>query len=283
MESSNHHHHQLQDQLAASSAPSCYELGITPSPSFLNANGFTSSYPCNETMRHQENYTSTLLSSHPYLGFMNYNSTHQDQDLQQHSSRTKELQLSDQYYRNYTELLSSVDVIERNLQQNDVEVGTKLLLKSGNLTNKNIPTNNGRFSTQNIFPSINVSNLNETALGAFDMNLEAVDLLASSRFNGDFTPSPHNQTPFSFGFDHMHQQSLQIPFYASNKVTASAAVEQAKRNSNKVEAKAQIQNAPKKSRLEARTSCPPFKVRKEKLGDRIAALQQLVAPFGKVM
>ncbi|XP_057731433.1 transcription factor bHLH110-like isoform X1 [Arachis stenosperma] len=39
--------------------------------------------------------------------------------------------------------------------------------------------------------------------------------------------------------------------------------------------------ASKKSRSESRPSCPPFKVRKEKLGDRIAALQQLVAPFGK--
>ncbi|EPS70844.1 hypothetical protein M569_03916, partial [Genlisea aurea] len=41
------------------------------------------------------------------------------------------------------------------------------------------------------------------------------------------------------------------------------------------------ENAPKKSRLETRPSCPPLKVRKEKLGDRIAALQHLVAPFGK--
>ncbi|CAI0436050.1 unnamed protein product [Linum tenue] len=40
--------------------------------------------------------------------------------------------------------------------------------------------------------------------------------------------------------------------------------------------------ANKKSRLDQpRASCPPFKVRKEKLGDRIAALQQMVAPFGK--
>ncbi|XP_062206581.1 uncharacterized protein LOC133908524 [Phragmites australis] len=41
--------------------------------------------------------------------------------------------------------------------------------------------------------------------------------------------------------------------------------------------------APKKPRLESRSSTivPSFKVRKEKLGDRIAALQQLVSPFGK--
>ncbi|XP_066305968.1 transcription factor bHLH110-like [Miscanthus floridulus] len=37
----------------------------------------------------------------------------------------------------------------------------------------------------------------------------------------------------------------------------------------------------KKPRVEQRSSSPSFKVRKEKLGDRIAALQQLVSPFGK--
>uniref|UniRef100_J3M8L8 BHLH domain-containing protein n=1 Tax=Oryza brachyantha TaxID=4533 RepID=J3M8L8_ORYBR len=37
----------------------------------------------------------------------------------------------------------------------------------------------------------------------------------------------------------------------------------------------------KKARIEAPSPLPTFKVRKEKLGDRITALQQLVSPFGK--
>ncbi|KNA04570.1 hypothetical protein SOVF_198490 [Spinacia oleracea] len=37
--------------------------------------------------------------------------------------------------------------------------------------------------------------------------------------------------------------------------------------------------AVKKSQL--KVSCPPFKIRKEKLGERIASLHQLVSPFGK--
>ncbi|XP_022144324.1 transcription factor bHLH110-like isoform X2 [Momordica charantia] len=41
------------------------------------------------------------------------------------------------------------------------------------------------------------------------------------------------------------------------------------------------QATPKRTRVEPRATCPPLKIRKEKLGDRIAALQQLVAPFGK--
>eukprot|EP00252_Welwitschia_mirabilis_P022676 TRINITY_DN6206_c0_g1_i2.p1 TRINITY_DN6206_c0_g1~~TRINITY_DN6206_c0_g1_i2.p1 ORF type:complete len:336 (-),score=41.24 TRINITY_DN6206_c0_g1_i2:457-1464(-) len=37
----------------------------------------------------------------------------------------------------------------------------------------------------------------------------------------------------------------------------------------------------KRPRIEAPSAIPAFKVRKEKLGDRITALQQLVSPFGK--
>ncbi|MBA0809909.1 hypothetical protein Gohar_001936, partial [Gossypium harknessii] len=54
---------------------------------------------------------------------------------------------------------------------------------------------------------------------------------------------------------------------------------EAKRSGNILK-EAKASTATKKSRLESR-ACPPFKVRKEKLGDRIAALQHLVAPFGK--
>ncbi|KAK9714809.1 hypothetical protein RND81_06G122000 [Saponaria officinalis] len=41
------------------------------------------------------------------------------------------------------------------------------------------------------------------------------------------------------------------------------------------------QPAVKRPRIETPSSMPIFKVRKEKLGDRITALQQLVSPFGK--
>ncbi|KAL6853860.1 hypothetical protein ACP4OV_019889 [Aristida adscensionis] len=40
-------------------------------------------------------------------------------------------------------------------------------------------------------------------------------------------------------------------------------------------------SAAKRPRIEAPSPLPTFKVRKEKLGDRITALQQLVSPFGK--
>ncbi|CAI9755130.1 unnamed protein product [Fraxinus pennsylvanica] len=45
--------------------------------------------------------------------------------------------------------------------------------------------------------------------------------------------------------------------------------------------KTSIEPAFKRSRIETPSPLPTFKVRKEKLGDRITALQQLVSPFGK--
>ncbi|CAA2982547.1 transcription factor bHLH112-like [Olea europaea subsp. europaea] len=45
--------------------------------------------------------------------------------------------------------------------------------------------------------------------------------------------------------------------------------------------KTSTEQAFKRSRIETPSPLPTFKVRKEKLGDRITALQQLVSPFGK--
>ncbi|XP_021285341.1 transcription factor bHLH110 isoform X1 [Herrania umbratica] len=144
-----------------------------------------------------------------------------------------------------------------------------------------------------IYPSINISNLNQASSanipGSFDMNLEALDLLSSARFcrNSSFSHPSHDhnlgiykESP-PFGLHHHIQQSNQRAAYSPSKISPfTSELSEAKRPSTLPEPKATAAAA-KKSRLESRASCPPFKVRKEKLGDRIAALQQLVAPFGK--
>nr|GLL48367.1 transcription factor bHLH110-like isoform X3 [Ipomoea trifida] len=158
----------------------------------------------------------------------------------------------------------------------------------------NSNANRGRFSQ--IYPTISVPSLNieeasslanSTSLG---MNLQALDLFNSARINGAFvahTSPDHQHLGFhNYGFDHHHlQQSSQRPFPSnvSSPLFSHATVAisaDPKRPCNLVEPNPP-QAPPKKSRLDSRASCPPFKVRKEKLGDRIAALQQLVAPFGK--
>ncbi|KAL3505324.1 hypothetical protein ACH5RR_035165 [Cinchona calisaya] len=143
-----------------------------------------------------------------------------------------------------------------------------------------------------IYPTINVSNfINQTSLAnssSFDMNLQALDLLNSARFSGSFCQSMQDQLALSkngltnYGLYDYMKQSIQMPTLdpASNITPFSNGISEAKRSEIDLEPKAP-QAAPKRSRSESRSSCPPFKVRKEKLGDRIAALQQLVAPFGK--
>ncbi|XP_031474581.1 transcription factor bHLH112-like isoform X2 [Nymphaea colorata] len=78
------------------------------------------------------------------------------------------------------------------------------------------------------------------------------------------------------------QQPINIP--VSNNEKRSGVMNEAtqgiKRNSSTPQTKTS-EGSSKRPRLESSTSMPPLKVRKEKLGDRISALQQLVSPFGK--
>ncbi|KAL0432401.1 UNVERIFIED_CONTAM: Transcription factor [Sesamum latifolium] len=267
--------------------------------SHRNIDGHDISYPIpqsNLRPREQSPQHNISLYMAPNSGFhWGANSTGLSLTTTNQSSAQEDLQLSrikdvfsDHYdHLKYTELLgtclnpSSVTHHEfsliRNQQTNlqSDDIATKFLLKpfsSGNLTNKIDQLSPG-FSQ--IFPGGNLSDFNqETNPGSLDMNLQAVDdLLSSSRFSGNFSP-------VFYGLDHMHQP-YQIPSHSSNKMSSDGAAEAKRSSCSKLmEAKA-LQTAPKKLRVEARASCPPFKVRKEKLGDRIAALQQLVAPFGK--
>lgn len=149
----------------------------------------------------------------------------------------------------------------------------------------------GHYFSQ-IYPSINISNLNQqqsssssaiSNCSSLDMNLQAMDLLASSRF------SFHEPSRHSFGLQQMHRSTTThhdrhslLSCGANSKISSfENEITEVKRPGSLIEPKATQAAAPKKSRLESRTPCPPLKVRKEKLGDRIATLQQLVAPFGK--
>ncbi|XP_022545897.1 transcription factor bHLH110-like isoform X5 [Brassica napus] len=149
-----------------------------------------------------------------------------------------------------------------------------------------------RGSFSQIYPSVNISSLSESQRISntprpFDMNMQVLD---GRLFEGNVLVPPLNSqeirgnfTPFGLPFHHHLQQTLHHPSSSpshqmeiySNEPQAS----EGKRH-NLMAPKAG-ETASKKPRVESRSSCPPFKVRKEKLGDRIAALQQLVSPFGK--
>ncbi|KAJ4963382.1 hypothetical protein NE237_023321 [Protea cynaroides] len=128
-----------------------------------------------------------------------------------------------------------------------------------------------------IFPTSSILDLNP--LPSTFMNSQALDLLSSTKFGGSF--SQISKERFSCSPDHL-QESSHKPSSNSNKISSfTSGVAETKRPSNFPEAKSSHGAISKKGRFESRSSFPPFKVRKEKLGDRIAALQQLVAPFGK--
>ncbi|CAH9067773.1 unnamed protein product [Cuscuta epithymum] len=158
-----------------------------------------------------------------------------------------------------------------------------------------------RFISQ-IYPTINVPILNHNKNNQELEEAASANSLGNSRSLGmnnlqalDLFNSEHHQQ-FGFqsfpGIDHYHhnlqQATHQRTLFGNNFHNISAALSchnnattEGKRQGNGVEPKPPQAPLIKKSRLDPRVSCPPFKVRKEKLGDRIAALQQLVAPFGK--
>ncbi|KAL8204467.1 hypothetical protein R6Q57_010090 [Mikania cordata] len=178
---------------------------------------------------------------------------------------------------------------------------------SNETLNNNYQNRSSRTSSRGtfaqIFPTINVPNLNRStesiSSNSFDMNLPAaLDLFGSPAFDGNCSYSstfnmPHQlgsffkDTCLSYGLDQMHHQPNHTPLVCHSKLQSSSfnsrtGCTEAKRPATGyINPKAPQAMVQKKSKLEPRSTCAPFKVRKEKLGDRIAALQQLVAPFGK--
>ncbi|XP_040950797.1 transcription factor bHLH110 isoform X4 [Gossypium hirsutum] len=147
----------------------------------------------------------------------------------------------------------------------------------------NLPPLPTKGSFSHIYPSINISNLNQAS------SMEAFDLLSPSRLTKNssfkhYSSEDHHHNLASFG--HSHQQfqlsNQRLPCNNSpSNISSSFNTETLEaKGSGNILKEAKASTATKKSRLESR-ACPPFKVRKEKLGDRIAALQHLVAPFGK--
>uniref|UniRef100_A0A1J3D4F5 BHLH domain-containing protein n=1 Tax=Noccaea caerulescens TaxID=107243 RepID=A0A1J3D4F5_NOCCA len=160
-----------------------------------------------------------------------------------------------------------------------------------------------RGSFSQIYPSVNISSLSESRRMSmdmsniprpFDMNMQVLD---GRLFEGNVLVPPLNSheisnfgmnrgsfPPFGLPFHHHLQQTLHnpssSPTHQMEMFSSEPQTSEGKRHNFLMATKAG-ENASKKPRVESRSSCPPFKVRKEKLGDRIAALQQLVSPFGK--
>ncbi|KAL2458063.1 transcription factor bHLH [Forsythia ovata] len=299
MESANIH--QLQNHLVGSSSlaiPCCYGVGSTPN-TILNPNSYSDGAILNPRQESVNPCSSVNVSMIPDLGFHWANATTDQIITGESAPRIKEEFFNNIYSNKYTKILNSQQ--SRDFPLNDLNA--KLLLRTssyGNLTN-GIQLSSGDLFSNSLtagsergfnrgVPSINVSYLNQSVANSAnssssDMDLEVLNVLTSSRFSGNFSPSSKNQLGLFrdglsyYDFDHV-QRSNKMPFHSINMVSAlSNGAALPKRSTTIKEGKA-VETV--KPRLESRVACqPPFKVRKEKLGDRIAALQQLVAPFGK--
>ncbi|XP_047327894.1 transcription factor bHLH110-like [Impatiens glandulifera] len=356
MDSSNLHHHLhdhhtqfLVSSSSSSSAtisPSCFGLAhettpLHPTSSSINLLSHGNFNPsnrnpgahhvdiCSREMRVQNDISApnSLNNSmaqdfgyHQYWGCgdlvgginnNNNNNNHSGHDYGSSSS-------SSDSYPKFTDLLlqssSALPVVVNNNNNNN-SLGQDLNMQ---------PTSYDLYSSNMIFPTINVSNLNQQQQSTLEMNLEALDLFSSGRFDHNLSnlyrspDSNFSSYPGLAQLHHHHQQqsshgcrpssintstklseaanfSLIGGNYGGDRVIKRAALSDPagsnsfsepnlmmKPNHNNNNSLSHNHPPPqKKSRSDSRASCPPFKVRKEKLGDRIAALQQLVAPFGK--
>ncbi|KAL4644346.1 hypothetical protein ACB092_02G158600 [Castanea dentata] len=146
-----------------------------------------------------------------------------------------------------------------------------------------------RCNFSHVFPSTNssLSDLSSSLISSssLGLSLQTLDLLTSTNYGGSFGQSSHDifgirRDRMSLSPDHM-QELADSPSNSYNKTTAFMNGVTRKKRASSVSEPKESHAVAKKSQSGSRCSCPPLKVRKEKLGDRIAALQRLVAPFGK--
>ncbi|PKA49329.1 Transcription factor bHLH110 [Apostasia shenzhenica] len=146
-----------------------------------------------------------------------------------------------------------------------------------------------------VFPSINISSSNlpsmapwlKTSLGMGTHHDQAQDLLGSALFSFGRMDIPsshqyiHGCHPFLDSMVQAQGASISSLHEIPPSVNGGTGYQAKRASSGSMDQLNAAQMGAKKPRIEPRSSFSPFKVRKEKLGDRIAALQQLVAPFGK--
>ncbi|KAJ0536162.1 putative transcription factor bHLH family [Helianthus annuus] len=306
MESANFHLHQQEDhhQLHVDSS----SFSWSQNPILNGPNNNISSiiqdfkFPCNGTGYPIENFMTqdlqslarikdefSVVESYPkFLELLNCNPTSCIQDLHLNPYSTTYLKNEDDHQQiSYSN--NNQDLLLTNYSNG-------CQIKGGQLINDQ-NCSSGTFSQ--IFPSISISSLNQSTTtsssssstssssispSSFDMNcLPALDPFGSPRFDGKFSHhsslSTQNLRGVSYGFDRMPNHR---PTVYPSKISSVSTTGSTKRPASKyVDAKETKSVAPKKLKSEPRSSSTPFQVRKEKLGDRIAAIQQLVAPFGK--
>ncbi|GMI68910.1 hypothetical protein HRI_000560300 [Hibiscus trionum] len=169
---------------------------------------------------------------------------------------------------------------------------TELQLSSGELYNNvhhspcpGTTSATSRYDFNQVFPSTNISTLLSSSL---DLNLKSLDLLTSTYDGGSYNHSLLDMIPgkLSRSVFISHESSDQRREHSDSTSTSSKVPSFVSGSNTSTKRPASFSDTKESTHTDAkkhRSSCPTLKlqVRKEKLGDRIAALQKLVAPFGK--
>ncbi|KAL0543375.1 hypothetical protein IC582_018470 [Cucumis melo] len=212
--------------------------------------------------------------------WFNFSSTYQQQQQPNEQQQLSALYSSIQSPASYGVLQGISAGSNTNYYNNN-------LFSSSLRNNNNNNHNSSSTSTLDLLSSSSFSSTLGYNLHAVDRH-HHLDFLSTPNYNS----SAFNKNRALFGYAHPQQQhhhhqvqdsinNNNSPSNSSNK-TSSSSVARAKRPMNSMsEPKKSNNPESKKSCSTSRSSCPPLKVRKEKLGDRISALQRLVAPFGK--
>ncbi|XP_019172407.1 PREDICTED: transcription factor bHLH68-like [Ipomoea nil] len=251
MESSNLYHHQLQEQ--------CFGYGLS---SLLDWNPIVSIDEDDEYYKpHLDGLMFPVLSPSSSAAADAIPAAIEQQYYHQHenySDQTGISMSSSQFSCNIIPVNS--DYVVKREQHNSFDLNHNVFL------GRQIPAA-ARFGSMN-----NSSNNSPPRPPSLVSSISAAytddggGIIRCSQFPGN------NNTTSYFGFGNIHE-AIHSPSSSSNKVSKAKRVSGA--------AMASHQQSKKPRTGSQRSSCPVLKVRKEKLGDRIAGLQRLVAPFGK--
>ncbi|KAI3785584.1 hypothetical protein L1987_44706 [Smallanthus sonchifolius] len=292
MEYANFHHHEQQDHQLVDSSFSWSQNPILNSTNNINSRNLVTGtnsivqdlFPYNGMGYPIENFMTdhdsqrlarikdefSVVESYPkFLELLNCNPTSSMDGL--------ELQSYYSYLKNEDHQQISYTNNNQDFLLTNYITGCQI--KGDQIINDN-NCSNGTFSQ--IFPTISISNLKQSTTTSTSSSSTSSSAISPSSFDMNCLPA---LDPFGYGFDRMHRPNHRpsvCPSKISSVSTTGSTDQSSKRPASKyVDAKETKSVAPKKSKSEPRSSSAPFQVRKEKLGDRIAAIQQLVAPFGK--
>ncbi|XP_057531582.1 transcription factor bHLH110 isoform X2 [Amaranthus tricolor] len=317
MDSTNlHNHHLHEDELVIGSSNA--EASF-PSPCFSIANNEHSWRNSPTFFLNNGNIQETCAEVTPsslnnpiiqYMGYswsndpisINQSSSHQENDHQLKEEPSPSTSSDHHHHHSNSNLMTFSDMLNSSLTSpNEMLLLNNPMISNNRKLHQHQPSNSafpssiqyqnskGMSTTfSHIFPSINISNMSSSTLssssssssssidqmannlqGGFDLFTTA-RLLSGESLNHCTSPNIHLLELF----EGRPQLSIDQDLQQSNDQIKLSDIA----NNNK----SAPQMPSKKQRFDSsRPSCPPFKVRKEKLGDRIAALQQLVAPFGK--